>query len=130
VWDAASGKLAFRLAGHTARVDSMSWHPEGRRLASAAHETIKLWDTIGRQEIVTLDAGDAVARLRWSHDGQRLAAAAGKNIKIWDASVGYSMYGSNRATAPLSGPGGPVAGSSRKAVNSKGEAASEVGSRQ
>jgi WD40 repeat protein/tRNA A-37 threonylcarbamoyl transferase component Bud32 len=46
IWDAATGRLLFRLDGHTAWVCRLSFSKDGRQLISAASDqTIRVWDT-------------------------------------------------------------------------------------
>jgi hypothetical protein len=43
IWDAETGEALSTLSGHTDQVNSVAWHPDGRRLASgSADDTIRL----------------------------------------------------------------------------------------
>jgi tetratricopeptide (TPR) repeat protein len=79
---------------HTARVNSLSWSPDGRRVASGSEDnTVRIWDPLRGEEILRLDVAQADnTPLEWSPDGHRLAAA-GKDgeIYVWDASPGYQF---------------------------------------
>ncbi|MFM9960467.1 MAG: WD40 repeat domain-containing protein [Planctomycetaceae bacterium] len=45
LWDAASGQETLTLKGHTGGVVSVTFTPDGKRLASAGTDgTIKIWD--------------------------------------------------------------------------------------
>jgi WD40 repeat protein len=44
VWDATSGQEAFTLQGHTRPVTSACWSLDGKRLASAGSDEVKVWD--------------------------------------------------------------------------------------
>ena len=50
-----SGEQIRSLKGHTAAVKSVSWSPDGKRLASASYDkTVIVWDAPNRREIRSL----------------------------------------------------------------------------
>ena len=89
VWDAATGQQILTLKGHTGRVSSVVWSPDGRHLASAGlDQTVKVWDAATGQETLTLKGHTSlVTTVAFSPDGQRLASGSGDNtIRVWDGS--------------------------------------------
>jgi WD40 repeat protein/Flp pilus assembly protein TadD len=107
VWDAAMGQ---RLSEDRLEFVplSLSFNPDGRRLAAVGREMVVLWDVRSGKGILTLrgapprptDLGSN-ATLAWSRDGRRLAASN------WDGSV--AVWGGNgREAAADSGPLGRV----------------------
>jgi WD40 repeat protein len=77
------------LARHTQYVASVSWSPDGRRLASgSADGTVKIWNPVTGRQLVTLygHRGGIITSLAWSPDGRRLASAGYSDelIRVWD----------------------------------------------
>ena len=55
IWDMAAGRILHTFVGHTQGVHSVSWHPDGRFLASgSADNTVKLWDVRAGKLAATL----------------------------------------------------------------------------
>lgn len=79
------------LLGHSDFVGSVHFSPDGRRLATiSADETIKIWDMVTGQELLTLPAPPPGYDLTWSADGRRIATGGqGNTILIWDSGRGY-----------------------------------------
>ena len=74
-----------RLEGHTDWVSSVSFSPDGKRIASASKDnTIKLWKSDGTllQDLSGHEAG--VYSVSWSPDGKMIASASeDKTVKLW-----------------------------------------------
>ena len=92
LWDVATGKIQGRLRGeHTARVNSVSFSPDGKLLASGSVDnTIRLWNLKTKKVKRTLKGhSGGVHSVRFSPDGKTLASGSGdKTIKLWNVETG------------------------------------------
>lgn len=86
LWEAASGKPAGMLEGHTSSLYELIFSADGRRLYSASgDQTIRIWDVGQRQCLATLrGSSDIIEGLTLSPDGNTLASA-GKDgtVAVW-----------------------------------------------
>ena len=82
------------LKGHTDQITSVTFSPDGKRLASASLDrTLKVWDAENGKEIRALNGHtNRVESVPFSPDGTRLASASfdGKG-KVWDAATGLDI---------------------------------------
>jgi WD40 repeat protein/tetratricopeptide (TPR) repeat protein len=74
------------LQGHSSRVNSVVFSPDGKNLASASGDnTIKLWNSDGSELNTLKGHGSAVNSVVFSPDGKILASASDDNtIKLWN----------------------------------------------
>ncbi|HEY9602254.1 MAG TPA: TIR domain-containing protein, partial [Allocoleopsis sp.] len=82
------------LQGHNSAVNSVSFSPDGKTIASASDDnTIKLWDVATGKAITTLKGhSDRVNSVSFSPDGKRIASASADNtIKLWDVATGKAI---------------------------------------
>ncbi len=87
--DPETGAERLRLEGHSAVVYGVASHPTDPRLVASASAdgTVRLWDIMTRQCLVTLDGFDRwdAITVAFSHDGRRLlAAGANGTAALWD----------------------------------------------
>ena len=83
-----------RLEGHDQGVNSVTFSPDGKMLASASDDkTIKLWNAQTGAVIRTLEGHDSMVKsVTFSPDGKMLASASDdKTIKLWDAQTGTEI---------------------------------------
>lgn len=83
IWDLATGETA-RVLDHDAQVQDLDWHPDARRLATAAGATARIWERSG--ELLAELRGHAahVTAVAWSPEGDRLLTTAQDGTaRIW-----------------------------------------------
>ena len=83
VWNAATGELVKKLAGHTSSINCLVWSADGKLLATASSDSSAiLWDvTSGKPRHTFKGHTAAVSSVCLSADGKRLVTGG------WDASV-------------------------------------------
>ena len=91
VFDAKSTRRLVSQRIHRASVQSMSWHPDGSRIASGGDDrTVNVWNSETGDTLLRLPVNAEVVHIEWSKDGKLLAAKdLSGTIRIWDASRGY-----------------------------------------
>lgn len=79
LWSAVSGERLTTFVGHTDRVTSIAFHPDGTRIVTASEdETVRLWDVeTGRQLLCLRDENGWGAFALFSPDGSRLVSDHG-----------------------------------------------------
>lgn len=83
------------LEGHSDRVASVAFSPNGRLLASGSYDrTIKLWDPATGALKHTLEGhSGGVVSVAFSPNGQLIASGScDETIKIWDSNIGTLRY--------------------------------------
>jgi WD40 repeat protein len=99
VWDSATGKQLWHLAGQKDQTDQKGWvdhvafSPRGGKLVSVARfGTVRLWDTNTGQEFVGLAPRLASHRVEFSPGGDALIASTDQEaIQIWSTDTGKGL---------------------------------------
>lgn len=74
------------LVGHTSRVNSITFSPNGELLASVSNDkTLRLWNVQSQQNIATRNLTDRYQSIAFSPDGQLLATGGGRHVKLWNS---------------------------------------------
>ena len=89
-WNPRTGEEVFQAKGHAAVVTSVSFMPDGSRLATASGDrSLKLWEPTAWRELMTLEFDEAVKAMSFSPDGERLALAGNSFVVLDAESEGY-----------------------------------------
>jgi WD40 repeat protein len=92
------------LNGHASRVESVTYGPDGTRLASAAQDgTVKIWNAItGQEERTFRGHTDAVHGLAFNPAGNKLASASeDRSVRVWNVGTGQELLTLQRHTGPV-----------------------------
>jgi len=89
LWDAVSGAQLAVMKENLGSVQSVSWSPDGGRVASAGDDgTVRLWDAVSGAQLAVMEGHrDGVQSVSWSPDGGRVASGGDDGtVRLWDAS--------------------------------------------
>ena len=91
LWAVPYGESHAILKGHTARINTLVFTPDGKTLASGSNDgTIRIWDTSTGTEMLSLPS-DKFPALAISVDGKILTSSTTDNIQLWDVSTGTQL---------------------------------------
>ena len=82
------------LAGHTKRLRTVAFSPDGKRIASGSHDkTIKVWDVETGEELRTIRGHAAeVMSVAFGPEGRRIVSGGfDRTVRIWDAETGEEL---------------------------------------
>lgn len=103
IWDALTGEERTIFEGHTNRINSVQWSPDGKMLAAASGTlgspegqpgALLIWDTETLELLHTFggnvnDPDFAARNLAWSPDSELIAAITdGGKVTVWDIESG------------------------------------------
>ena len=94
LWDVAKRTQIVSLKGHTERIQTLAFSPDGTILASGSFDhTIKLWDVAKRKELATLWHLNPVEDVAFSLDGNTLVSTEldENTIRLWDWARGTEI---------------------------------------
>ena len=98
---AQDGSHRLTFEGHTGRVQSVAFSPDGTRVAAGYLDgTVKVWDTTSGQELFSLKGMQGYfTPLAFSPDGKRIVAGTNAfSVKVWDAQSGAELLTLNGHT--------------------------------
>jgi len=99
--DNSSAKLLFNLKSHGDLIQSLSFSPDGKLLASCSYDRlVKIWSVPEGKLIQELkDHSDSVYAVAFNKDGTMLASTgADRAIKVWDTKTWKKLYALSDST--------------------------------
>jgi WD40 repeat protein len=98
IWRVADGQLERTLPGQI----SVSFSPDGRRLAGARDRSVVVWDAATGEELRTLAGpADPVLKVQFAAGGRQVVGFTHRQATVWDADNG-------RTIATVDGLNGPA----------------------
>ena len=84
LWDIASGEKISTLTGHTGRVNSLAFSPDGNSLISGNwYDTVRLWDlTTATQKKYLTNHRSSISKIIFSPDGSKVASISVNQKKV------------------------------------------------
>ena len=114
IWDAATGRLLAKLAGHKNAIWGTAFSPDGTRIVTAStDQTARLWDGHTGTLLAVLGGHTGgVVDVLFSPDGLRVVTASeDATLRLWNGRTGESIgvlrgHGDRCAIAPVFTPDG------------------------
>ncbi len=104
VWDVKNGSELLVLKGHTGKVETVAWSPDGSKLASngGVDKTVRVWDASTGKTLHVLKGHEGKIGIKefkvnysvaWSPDGTRIVGFGGDTTaELWDANSGSQLH--------------------------------------
>jgi WD40 repeat protein len=86
----AAGPNPADRAGHSSEVTSVAFAPDGRTVATATPDTMKLWDVATGEVLRTFRPSSGAGRVAFSPDGRTIVLAS-HHTQLWDVASGRML---------------------------------------
>jgi hypothetical protein len=103
IWDVTNRLENNTLCGHKGTVWSVGLSPDGKRITTAGHGIIKMWDIDTGSELITLGRQAGVYTVAFSPDGRRIVSggmgsgSSDATIKVWESTAPVEGYEARRS---------------------------------
>lgn len=101
IWDSLTGKKLIDLEGHTGSVRRISFSGDGKYLASASNDSVRLWRCDDWQPLLVLETqsrGTAFPAIAFQPNSYRLAVSRISTIQILDLDLDRNLKQADEAT--------------------------------
>jgi serine/threonine protein kinase len=81
--------------GHSSAVNTLSWSPDGHKIASGAQErTVQVWSVHTQAQLLLYkEHTDEITDVAWSPDGQHIASTSvDHTVRVWEALTGKRVW--------------------------------------
>ena len=90
-WDLATGTELTSFENGVS-LQGLSYHPNGKYIATSATNQIIIWDVAAKRKVTTLSHAGSLHTILYSPDGKWLASASSEgNIFLWDIENNYAL---------------------------------------
>jgi WD40 repeat protein len=95
VWDVEKGKDLITMQSHNLQTNSVTWSPDGTRLAADGFEldfSVEVWNAATGKELLSISSRRPILSLAWSPDGRYLATGSDdKTVRVSGAERGEEL---------------------------------------
>jgi WD40 repeat protein len=96
IWDVATGRRTSVLRGHTNRVATIAFAPDGRVVTSSDDGTARIWQPPQARPLVVLDTPGEMYTANFDDPGLRVVTGGtDRQVRIWDARTGTLLQALN-----------------------------------